>query len=613
MTRRGRSRHRVAAVLKQLAPGARLLVVADNCSDATAAEARAAGAEVIERQDPARGKGHALAFGVAHLAADPPQVVLVIDADCTPAPGALNLLAATVVDSRRPVQALNLMLAPPGSSLRVRMAAFAWAMHNQVRPFGMHRLGLPCQLMGTGMAFPWTCVAGAEFASGHLAEDQQLGLKLAAAGHAPRLCPGPWWRAGFRWQTAALEGQRKRWEHGHLSLVAGVPPLLWRALRTRNAAALALAVDLCIPPLALLALLLLVSCGFAWMAGEGAWRWPRRRYGGARVAGFRRAVLLAWSSVGRRWVRLSELASLPLRAQEVARVCGLPVRRQKEWVRTTRSVDAAIIRFSHRRVRDAPCKHASADPHQAGHHPAAQQHHGSAGRTLDGLVVVGLCYLLITHHIGALTAHYTVFVFLLLCTLGPVYNSFGIYRKNMTFTRKALDLFQAWTLTFSILIALGFLTKQSETFSRLLLGQLFVSATCTRCLLHLSCASVFKEVLRRSAELDRDHRGNRAHRRVPGPAHPAQRVAGADGGRLVSLPQAEGGPEPEAQRLTFGPTSVFSGGSTQLVDLIDSTRCAPSTSRSRSMHRTSSRACTSACWTSTSRCTGCRTSSRCRW
>src|SRR5687767_5465373 len=122
---------------------------------------------------------------------------------------------------------------------------------------------------------------------------------------------------------------------------------------------------------------------------------------------------------------------------------------------------------------------------------------------LDGMVVVGLCYLLITRHIGALTAHYTVFVFLLLCTLGLVYNSFGIYRKNMTFTRKALDLFQAWTLTFAILIALGFLTKQTETFSRMLLGQLFVSGYLFQAALHYVVRVSFKEVLRHSAELDR--------------------------------------------------------------------------------------------------------------
>jgi cellulose synthase/poly-beta-1,6-N-acetylglucosamine synthase-like glycosyltransferase len=40
-----------------------------------------------------RGKGHALAFGVAHWRSDPPEVVVVLDADCIPAPGALDLLA----------------------------------------------------------------------------------------------------------------------------------------------------------------------------------------------------------------------------------------------------------------------------------------------------------------------------------------------------------------------------------------------------------------------------------------------------------------------------------------------------------------------------------------
>src|SRR6185369_9762676 len=51
----------VRALSAELAPGDRLLVVADNCSDRTAELARAAGAEVVERRDAERrGKGHAL-------------------------------------------------------------------------------------------------------------------------------------------------------------------------------------------------------------------------------------------------------------------------------------------------------------------------------------------------------------------------------------------------------------------------------------------------------------------------------------------------------------------------------------------------------------------------
>src|SRR6476469_7481059 len=42
----------LAGLRSQLRPGDRLLVVADNCTDRTAAVARAAGAEVVERHDP---------------------------------------------------------------------------------------------------------------------------------------------------------------------------------------------------------------------------------------------------------------------------------------------------------------------------------------------------------------------------------------------------------------------------------------------------------------------------------------------------------------------------------------------------------------------------------
>ncbi|MDB5681539.1 MAG: glycosyl transferase, family 2, partial [Sphingomonas bacterium] len=80
-------------------PDVRILVVADNCSDDTAAVARAAGAEVIERSDAtARGKGYALAFGRDHIsAADAPDVVIVMDADCLLAPGSIEALAASVM------------------------------------------------------------------------------------------------------------------------------------------------------------------------------------------------------------------------------------------------------------------------------------------------------------------------------------------------------------------------------------------------------------------------------------------------------------------------------------------------------------------------------------
>jgi hypothetical protein len=177
------------------------------------------------------------------------------------------------------VQALYLMSARPGGSLRVRMAAFAWAVRNQVRPLGMHRLGLPCQLMGSGMAFTWSCLASVDLASGHLTEDLQLGVKLAGAGQAPRFCPEARVESWFPEKKAALDAQHTRWEHGHLSMIlAAAPSLLWRGGRNGSAGALALALDLCIPPLALLALCCSSRAALpaGWQAAARSEAWPRQ-------------------------------------------------------------------------------------------------------------------------------------------------------------------------------------------------------------------------------------------------------------------------------------------------------------------------------------------------
>ncbi len=100
-------------VTAQMTAGDRLLVVADNCVDDTAAVAGHAGAEVIMRQHSSKkGKGYALEFGIAHLSDNPPATVIIIDADCRVAPHTIDRLAAVCEMSERPVQALDLMTAP---------------------------------------------------------------------------------------------------------------------------------------------------------------------------------------------------------------------------------------------------------------------------------------------------------------------------------------------------------------------------------------------------------------------------------------------------------------------------------------------------------------------
>src|ERR1700722_14207161 len=104
----------ISATLRSIAPqlerNDRLGGVADNCTDGTRNIAEAEGAEVVSRTNlEKRGKGFALDFGLRHLRADPPDVLIVVDADCHVAPGAIDLLAKVCADYRRPVQAQYLM------------------------------------------------------------------------------------------------------------------------------------------------------------------------------------------------------------------------------------------------------------------------------------------------------------------------------------------------------------------------------------------------------------------------------------------------------------------------------------------------------------------------
>jgi len=329
----------LAALGAQLRSGDRLLVVADNCSDDTAALARGVGAEVTERRDPdRRGKGYALDWGVRHFESAPPAVVVVVDADCIVAPGAIDLVAQRSLATGRPVQALYLMRAPAGASLKSRIAEFAWVVKNEVRPLGSHRLGLPCQLAGSGMAFPWPVIRQAALASSHIVEDLQLGLELAIAGTPPLHCREALVTSDFPVASAGLASQRLRWEQGHLGVIARMGPrLLLRGLRTGRLELVAMALDLSVPPIAALiaALLALVVVSTAWAlaGGPSAPMW----WTVAELLFLGMALLAAWSRFGRHIVTFSELASAPgYVAAKLPMYARMAWRRQTEWVRTRR-------------------------------------------------------------------------------------------------------------------------------------------------------------------------------------------------------------------------------------------------------------------------------------
>ncbi|HEY7200343.1 MAG TPA: glycosyltransferase [Candidatus Dormibacteraeota bacterium] len=248
----------VASLLAQRYPRAahRVIVIADNCGDATAELARAAGAEVFERRDQRRlGKGYALRWAMDRLLAEPepPDAVVVVDADSVADPELLVHLAGALADGADAAQAEYLVLAD-GDSVRARLVSAAFLLFHRVRLGGRATLGMPASLVGNGMLFsrrlletlPWNAFTGVE--------DLEYTIELRLAGVRPRfvasarvLGPVP---HGYR----GMRGQRLRWEGGRWHVVrTRLGSLVGHALR-RDPGVLDAAVDLAVPPLGLLAM-----------------------------------------------------------------------------------------------------------------------------------------------------------------------------------------------------------------------------------------------------------------------------------------------------------------------------------------------------------------------
>lgn len=333
----------IANAKRQLEPGDRIVVVADNCTDQTATIADSCGAETVVRHDlTRRGKGYALDAGYGYLrdTSNQPDIVVILDADCRLEANALAVLRETCARTGRPAQAVYLMKQRPGNSqLGARIAEFAWRVKNLVRPLGQLRLGQPCPLMGSGMAFPFALLGSVPLATGHIVEDLVLGTELALIGRAPVLSPGAIVTSEFPESDAARETQKTRWVHGFIvSMRDYAPKLLIAGLQKRDSDALALGADLLVPPLTILiaidAALFVVTGTFYLATGEV---WPFKVSAIASLcAGF--SLFIAWLAHGRDLLHISDVFALSAHVAMMRRIAGKLVSgRRSEWVRTERT------------------------------------------------------------------------------------------------------------------------------------------------------------------------------------------------------------------------------------------------------------------------------------
>lgn len=325
--------------LKGLASNASVLVVADNCTDQTAQIARSHGARVVERMSATlRGKGYALQHGLDALKGTEPEVIIVLDADCSTTPDDMHRLALACVRQCAPVQGIYLMHAPSGAAMGSKVAEFAWLVKTMVRPMGWRAWGGTSQLMGSGFALPWQIARHLNLASGHIVEDMKLTLDLAARRQAPQFVTDSTVESEFPIADSAQTTQRRRWEHGHLSMVlTEVPRATAKAIITFNGQLLSVALDLMVPPLSLL--VLATGC-FAVLALVQTVVWGASLPGAlllCTAAALVASVLLAWLTWGREVLSTRELLSIPaFIGRKLGVYAGFVTKRERSWTRTDR-------------------------------------------------------------------------------------------------------------------------------------------------------------------------------------------------------------------------------------------------------------------------------------
>jgi len=234
-----------------------IVVIADNCSDATAERARSAGARVLERQDAERrGKGYALDHAFSLLLPEGYDAFLIVDADTAVQ---ANFIAATADLFGQGAEALQCryLAGNPGESIRARLMHVAWLAFNILRLRGREYWGLSVGILGNGFGLTRDTLEKIPFDAGSIAEDLEYHLRLVRAGRRVRFCEDTTVWSAVPAQGRAAAGQRARWEGGRFRMIREQTPGLALAVAKGNVRLLEPLLELLLLPLAFHVFLLL--------------------------------------------------------------------------------------------------------------------------------------------------------------------------------------------------------------------------------------------------------------------------------------------------------------------------------------------------------------------
>jgi cellulose synthase/poly-beta-1,6-N-acetylglucosamine synthase-like glycosyltransferase len=206
-----------------------IVVIADNCADGTAAAARAAGAQCLERRDHVRpGKPRAIAWALESLSLDSYDAVVIVDADTVVARDFAAGLAAAAPLNDKALQAFFDVENVAETALTRLAAVLASANHRFAYPL-KQRAGVNTPLMGNGMCIGTEVLRTHGWTAFCIAEDWELYAQLTTRGVRIESAPSAVLYAQEAHTLRQSLTQRQRWTAGKLTVLGRYSAQLMRS------------------------------------------------------------------------------------------------------------------------------------------------------------------------------------------------------------------------------------------------------------------------------------------------------------------------------------------------------------------------------------------------
>ena len=307
-------------------------VIADNCTDNTAALAEQAGATVMRRTNEIeRGKGYALHFAFTELEARGFDCVLIVDADTTVAPNFVTAAAGAMRSGAAGVQ-VQYLARNAEASARTRLQALAIRAFNVIRHRGRQNLGLSTGILGNGFGLRRETLAAVPYLASSVVEDLEYHLALVRSGRKITFVNDTAVFGELPTGDKGAQTQRSRWEGGRFRMLYERAPGLFADVLKGRLRCFEPMMELLLLPLAFHVVLLVVAAlSPQWIVREVA-------LAGIAVVLFHLAVTIVVGKGG--WRDLATLASAPFYILWKLLLIPSLLRNasaKHAWVRTTRN------------------------------------------------------------------------------------------------------------------------------------------------------------------------------------------------------------------------------------------------------------------------------------